>query len=67
MEHYQADLAECRQIAEQVQSKVAEGAVDGAIVGAIFGGIIDGNDTSVKTAQIGALSGGLKRRRRHSA
>jgi len=60
MEHYQADLAECRQIAEQIESKVAEGALGGAIVGAIVGGIIGGRDTSVTTAQLGALSGGLE-------
>lgn len=60
MEHYQADLAECRQIAEQVESKTAENAVEGAVIGAIFGAIVGGHDSSITGAQVGALSGGLE-------
>ena len=36
---YQKDLAECQQLANQVESNVVEGIVGGAIVGAIIGGI----------------------------
>ena len=59
MGQYQADLAECQQLARQVHSKVGEGVVGGAIVGAIVGKIIGGNRTAVKTGKLGALSGGL--------
>jgi len=60
MEHYQANLAECRQIAEQVESETAQNAVEGAFIGAIFGAIVDGHDGSIAGAQVGALSGGLE-------
>ena len=56
---YQADLADCQHLADQVDPKVAEGIVGGAVVGAVFGAIIGGNRTSARTSQLGALSGGL--------
>ena len=57
---YRADLADCQNIARQVDSKVGSGIVGGAIVGAIAGSIIGGSRTAEKTAQLGALSGGVK-------
>ncbi len=60
MGQYQADLAECQHLSRQVQSKVGEGIVAGAVVGAIAGKIIGGNRTAVKTAKLGALSGGVQ-------
>lgn len=56
---YQSDLADCQHLADQVEPKVAEGVVGGAVLGAIFGGIVGGHRTSIKTAKIGALSGGI--------
>lgn len=60
MGRYQQDLAECQNLARQVESKVGEGIVGGAIVGAIAGSIIGGSRTTDKMAKLGALSGGLK-------
>jgi outer membrane lipoprotein SlyB len=57
---YQQDLAECTNIANQVDSKVGGGIVGGAVVGAIAGSIIGGNRTTDKMAKLGALSGGVK-------
>lgn len=37
MSIYQKDLAECQQLADQVDSKVAEGIIAGAIIGTIVG------------------------------
>ncbi len=59
MGQYQADLAECQHLAQQVDSKVGGRVVGGAIVGAIAGSIIGGNSTTVRAAQLGALSGGV--------
>jgi len=59
MNAYFADLTECQDLADQVESKIAEGAVGGAVVGALFGAIIGGRRTAVTTGQLGALSGGL--------
>lgn len=57
---YNQDLAECQNLARQVESKVGEGVVGGAVVGAIAGAIIGGSRTSNKMSKLGALSGGLK-------
>ena len=59
MAQYQADLADCQNLADQVESNVGEGIVGGAIVGALFGAILGSNRTANRTAKIGALSGGL--------
>lgn len=45
---YKKDLAECRQLTEQVESKIGEGIITGAIVGAIFGNIMS-TDTHTHT------------------
>lgn len=57
---YHQDLAECQNLARQVESKVGEGIIGGAVVGAIAGAIIGGSRTSDKMSKLGALSGGLK-------
>jgi outer membrane lipoprotein SlyB len=57
---YQQDLSNCRQIAEQVDSKGAKGAIGGAIVGALIGAAIGNSDTAQKLAGVGAVSGGAK-------
>ena len=59
MGRYQADLEDCRHLAQQVDSKVASGIVGGAVVGAVVGEILGGHGTRA-TSQLGALSGGLK-------
>ncbi len=58
MGQYQADLAQCKQVAEQVESKTAGGIVGGAIVGTVIGKILGGSGEHA--GQLGALSGGLK-------
>ena len=60
MSHYQADLAECRQLAEQVESKVGQGIVGGAVVGGVAGEILGGDRRTVVGAKLGALSGAVK-------
>ncbi len=55
---YQLDLAECRQLAEQVDQKAGEGAVVGAVISGAIGAILgDGRDTK-RLAGVGAVSGG---------
>ncbi len=60
MAMYQRDLAECREIARQVDSKVGERAVGGAIVGAIAGSIVGDHHTAETGAKLGALSGAVR-------
>ena len=60
MGHYRADLAECRQLAEQVEEKAGAGLVGGAIVGGLVGEIIGGRDSTRIGASLGALKGGLR-------
>ncbi len=59
MAQYQADLAQCKQLSEQVDPKAAKGAVGGAIVGAIAGEIIGGRRSTEIGAGLGALKGGV--------
>ncbi len=58
MAMYQTDLAQCKQLAEQVESRAAKGIVGGAIVGTVVGRILGGSGE--RAGQLGALSGGLK-------
>ena len=60
MSHYQADLAECEKLAEQVDSKVGKGIVGGAVVGGIAGEIVGGGKRTDVGAKLGALSGAVK-------
>lgn len=57
MAMYQADLAQCQQLADQVESKAAAGIIGGALVGAAVGQILGGSGRT--TGKLGALSGGL--------
>ena len=59
MEQYQADIADCEEIATQVDQKAGEGAVGGAVVGGLIGAIV--GDNSVGTsAGVGAVVGGAQ-------
>ena len=60
MGRYQSDLAQCKQIAEQVEQKAGEGAVGGAVVGGLIGAVIGDSDTVRKGAGVGAISGAAK-------
>ena len=57
MEQYNVDLAECEQIADQVEQKAGEGAAGGAVVGGLIGAIT-GN--TARGAGVGAVAGGAK-------
>lgn len=60
MGQYHADLAECRQLAEQVESKTGGGIIGGAAIGAVVGEIVGGGDRTRIGTQLGALKGGLR-------
>jgi outer membrane lipoprotein SlyB len=57
---YQRDLAECRQLAEQVESQTGEGAVGGAVVGGLVGAVVGSQRAVERTAGVGAVLGGAK-------
>ena len=54
---YQQDLRECKQLAEQVESKAGGQAVGSALVGGAIGAIIGNSDTAEKGAGVGFVSG----------
>jgi hypothetical protein len=58
MAQYEADLAECEQIAQQVEQKAPAGAAEGAVVGGAIGAILGGTDRAVRSAGVGAVAGG---------
>jgi outer membrane lipoprotein SlyB len=60
MGQYQTDLAECKQISEQVESEVGEGAAGGAVVGGLVGAVVGGKRSVGRTAGVGAVLGGAK-------
>jgi len=60
MAKYEADVAECEQIAEQVEQKAGEQAAGGALVGGLIGAIVGGGDSAVVGAGVGAVGGGAK-------
>ena len=60
MGQYQSDLAQCRDIALQVEQKAGAGAVGGAVVGALVGSILGDSRTAVKSAGVGAVVGGAR-------
>ena len=60
MGQYQQDLAECQQIAQQVDSEAGEGAIGGAVVGGLIGAIVGGQRSAERTAGVGAVLGGAK-------
>ena len=58
MARYQQDLAECQQLAAQVQQKAGGGAVAGAIVGGLVGAAVGNSRTAERMAGAGAVVGG---------
>lgn len=60
MGRYQADLAECQQIAQQVDQKAGAGAVGGAVVSGLIGAITGNSERVKKSAGVGAVLGGAK-------
>ncbi len=60
MGKYEHDLAECQQIAKQVNQKALGGAAGGAVVGGAVGGIIGDSDTAGKGAGVGAVTGAAR-------
>ena len=60
MGRYQSDLAECEQIAKQVEQKAGAGAVGGAIVGGLVGAVVGNSDTVAQSAAVGGILGGAK-------
>jgi outer membrane lipoprotein SlyB len=60
MGQYHTDLAECRQLAEQVDPKTGKGIVAGAVIGGVVGEIVGGGNRTRIGASLGALKGGLR-------
>ena len=60
MTQYEADLAECSQISEQVEQKAGAGAVGGAVVGGLIGAIVGDGDQVKRSAGVGGVLGGAK-------
>jgi outer membrane lipoprotein SlyB len=58
MVQYDTDVAECEQIATQVETKAGEGAAEGALVGGLIGAIVGGSDSVVEGVAVGAVAGG---------
>jgi len=54
---YQQDLAECKQIAEQVDQKAGQGAVAGAVISGAIGAILGDRRDAERLAGVGAVSG----------
>ncbi|MGD8570373.1 MAG: glycine zipper family protein [Gammaproteobacteria bacterium] len=57
MDQYQADLAQCRLISQQVDQKAGGRALGGAVVGGLVGAAIGNSRTARKGATIGAVTG----------
>lgn len=57
---YQKDLAQCRQVADQVQTgrDTGEGAVGGAVIGGLLGAIFGNSHSAAVGAGAGAVVGG---------
>lgn len=63
MARYEADLAECRRYAQEVQTgrKTAKGAASGAVVGGVVGVITgDSSEAAARGAGVGAVGGGVR-------
>ncbi len=57
MAKYESDLAQCRQISEQVDQKAGAGAVGGAVVGGAIGAIVGNSSTAMRGAGVGGILG----------
>jgi len=63
MTHYQQDLAECRDYADQVRAgeKTAKGAASGGVVGGLVGAIAGGStEAAARGAGVGVVTGGAR-------
>lgn len=57
---YERDLAECQQIAQQVDSKAGGSALGGAVVGGLVGAVVGDRHTAARLAGTGAVVGGAR-------
>ena len=57
MARYQKDLAECENIAAQVEQKAGERALGGALVVGLIGAVLGDGDTAKKAAGAGLIGG----------
>jgi uncharacterized protein YcfJ len=60
MAQFDADVAECEQIATQVEEKAGGQAAGGAVVGGLIGAIVGGRSSAVVGAGVGAVGGGAR-------
>ena len=60
MVQYEKDLAECEQIAQQVEQKAGEQAAGGALVTGAIGAVLGGSDGAKKGAGVGLIGGAAK-------
>ena len=60
MAQYDQDVAECEQIAQQVETKTGSSAARGAVIGGVIGAIVGDTETAMQAAGVGAVSGGAK-------
>ncbi len=60
MVQYEKDLAECEQIAQQVEQKAGEKAVGGALVTGAIGAVLGGSDGAKKGAGVGLIGGAAR-------
>ena len=60
MAQYETDLADCQQIATQVEQKAGGAAAEGAVVGGLIGAVAGGNRSVERSAGVGAIIGGTK-------
>lgn len=60
MVQYEKDLAECEQIAQQVEQKAGEKAAGGALVTGAIGAVLGGSDGAKKGVGVGAIGGAAR-------
>jgi len=62
MAHYETDLAECGEYAEEVAvaEKAAKGAASGAVIGGAVGAVVGNSSDVQRGAGVGAITGGAK-------
>lgn len=62
MTRYEADLSECRAIADQVPvgERAVVGAATGAVIGGAVGAVVGNRNTATRGAGVGAIGGGVR-------
>jgi outer membrane lipoprotein SlyB len=60
MQQYEADVAECKEISEQVDQKAGTSAVGGVIIGGLIGAVTGNSGSVQRGAGAGAVIGGAK-------